>query len=122
MTMTLPALCSRCDSSNLGRDADGETYCMRCGNVMYTQKPLPPPLTVAERTRAVTLPPRLMEALRHVADGATNREVAAALQVTHQVARHYIREVKDRLGIESREGLITYWQGVRTYLDAEPEG
>lgn len=111
--------CPRC-GGDLVRQSEGpeaEYGCLQCARPSWLRitegvEPRPAVLmTPEERVAVAPLSPRLLETLRYVGQGMSNREVAAALRVTYAVAKHYIREVKDRLGIEDRQGLIDYWRG-----------
>ncbi|MGY1631492.1 response regulator [Geodermatophilus sp. SYSU D01186] len=68
-------------------------------------------LTAALRTPqvgAVTLTPREREVLALIADGRTNREIAAHLQVTERTARTHVSNILAKLGLTSRTQAAMY--------------
>jgi DNA-binding NarL/FixJ family response regulator len=74
------------------------------------QEPLarPAAASTAPRRTAGGLTPREVEVLRLVADGRTNRDIAAVLVLSeHTVARH-IANIFNKLGIASRTGAAAF--------------
>ncbi|WP_367135498.1 MULTISPECIES: helix-turn-helix transcriptional regulator [Streptomyces] len=55
---------------------------------------------------AASLTPQQLRVARHVAEGRTNREVAALLAVSHRTVDHHLRNVFATLGIRSRVELV----------------
>ncbi|MEU8548405.1 helix-turn-helix transcriptional regulator [Streptomyces roseoverticillatus] len=55
---------------------------------------------------AASLTPQQLRVARHVAEGRTNREVAALLAVSHRTVDHHLRNVFAALGIRSRVELV----------------
>ncbi|UQI45140.1 helix-turn-helix transcriptional regulator [Streptomyces sp. HU2014] len=59
------------------------------------------------RPRALaSLTPQQLRVARHVAEGRTNREVAALLTLSHRTVDHHLRNVFATLGIRSRVQLV----------------
>ncbi|CAL9489297.1 hypothetical protein SUDANB121_03219 [Nocardiopsis dassonvillei] len=58
-------------------------------------------VTAAE-TRLADLSPQQLRIARHVADGATNREVAARMFLSTRTVDHHLRNIYAKLGIRSR--------------------
>ncbi|UBI38749.1 MULTISPECIES: helix-turn-helix transcriptional regulator [Streptomyces] len=52
------------------------------------------------------LTPQQLRVARHVAEGLTNREVAAVLALSHRTVDHHLRNVFAALGIRSRVQLV----------------
>jgi DNA-binding NarL/FixJ family response regulator len=57
---------------------------------------------------SVLLTEREMAVVRCVADGLTNKEVAAELGVSPHTVKNYLFRIFDRLGVSSRVELIYY--------------
>lgn len=55
------------------------------------------------------LSPRQREVLALVAQGLTDREIAARLGIAHHTARDHVREVQRRLGVSSRTAAAVAW-------------
>jgi DNA-binding NarL/FixJ family response regulator len=51
---------------------------------------------------APQLTPRELEVLRHVADGATNREVASRLGISENTVKNHVRNILEKLRLHSR--------------------
>ncbi|WP_434096348.1 helix-turn-helix transcriptional regulator [Streptomyces mobaraensis] len=55
---------------------------------------------------ASVLTPQQLRVARHVAEGLTNREVAAVLALSHRTVDHHLRNVFAALGVRSRVQLV----------------
>jgi DNA-binding CsgD family transcriptional regulator len=64
------------------------------------------PLLLPPDGRAPPLPPRLREALGHLLAGATDKEVASAMRISHHTAREYAKRLLAAFGVRSRAQLI----------------
>jgi len=65
----------------------------------------------SERARSVKLTPRELEILRLVAEGLTNKEIAARLHVEHQTIKNHIHNILDRLSLRRRQQAVQYaWE------------
>lgn len=51
------------------------------------------------------------EVVRLVAEGMTNREVSARLDLSEHTIRNYLFRIFDKLGVSSRVELVLYWLG-----------
>ncbi|WP_344526247.1 helix-turn-helix transcriptional regulator, partial [Streptomyces rectiviolaceus] len=58
---------------------------------------------------------------RHVAEGATNREVAVRLSVSHRTVDHHLRNVFAALGVRSRVELSRLLAGDGGLPDRDEE-
>lgn len=121
-TMIEAPTCPRCQRRGLmSPNQDGDLLCL-CGHVVYVTPALPIVRVDALADRQAQLSPRLLQTLRLVAADKTNREIAEALGVVQYVAERYVRFIKERLGIETREGLKSYAAHLPTYLDRADDG
>ena len=79
--------------------------------------------TQAEReaaARAETgLSPREEEVLRHVAQGASNKQVAAALFITENTVKTHLRNIMEKLHVANRSQATAF--AVRSGLSREPD-
>jgi DNA-binding NarL/FixJ family response regulator len=57
---------------------------------------------------APQLTPRELEVLRHVADGATNREVASRLGISENTVKNHVRNILEKLRLHSRMEAVLY--------------
>jgi two-component system NarL family response regulator len=57
---------------------------------------------LAEGVRHVQLTPRELATLRHMADGRTNKEIAAALGISERTVKTHLGHLFDKLGVASR--------------------
>jgi DNA-binding NarL/FixJ family response regulator len=48
------------------------------------------------------LTPRELEIVRHIVEGGTNRDIAAALGISEDTVKHHLRNVFDKLGVSNR--------------------
>ncbi|MFI1676217.1 LuxR C-terminal-related transcriptional regulator [Streptomyces sp. NPDC020607] len=74
--------------------ADRSRAELRAAGEAVAGEPSPGPLA--------TLTPQQQRIARHVAEGATNREVAVRLSVSHRTVDHHLRNVFAALGVRSR--------------------
>lgn len=80
----------------------------------YVQPALAKPLLerhvvdVADATEQATLTPRQLQLLRALASGRTNRQVAHDLGISEATVKGYLKDLYDRLGVESRAGAVAY--------------
>jgi DNA-binding NarL/FixJ family response regulator len=51
---------------------------------------------------------REVEVLRLLAQGMTNRQIAAQLSISTKTAGHHVQHIYDRIGVSSRAG-ATLW-------------
>jgi two-component system, NarL family, nitrate/nitrite response regulator NarL len=68
----------------------------------------PRPLRIVEANASVLLTEREMAVVRCVADGLTNKEVAAKLGLSQHTVKNYLFRIFDKLGVSSRVELIYY--------------
>jgi DNA-binding NarL/FixJ family response regulator len=61
-----------------------------------------------ERAQRVKLTPRELEILRLVAEGLTNKEIAARLHVEHQTIKNHIHNILERLSLRRRQQAVQY--------------
>jgi DNA-binding CsgD family transcriptional regulator len=54
------------------------------------------------------LTPREREVLRLLVDGRTNREIAAALYISHRTATTHVTNILAKFGVETRAAAVTY--------------
>ncbi len=66
------------------------------------------PLTFIDAKGATLLSRREQEVVRSVADGLTNREIAAQLKISEHTVKNYLFRVFDKLGVSSRVEMILY--------------
>ncbi|MEV0094022.1 helix-turn-helix transcriptional regulator [Streptomyces sp. NPDC050738] len=78
---------------------------LRAAGEAVAGEPDPGPLEV--------LTPQQQRIARHVAEGATNREVAARLSLSHRTVDHHLRNVFSALGVRSRVELSRLLVGGR---------
>jgi len=58
---------------------------------------------------AVILPPRLDAVARLLVEGKRNKEIAAALGLSHGTVKEYVAKIFERLGVRSRtEAAVKY--------------
>lgn len=53
------------------------------------------------------LTPREFDVLEHLADGLTNREIAAQLGISHHTVKFHLTSLMDKLGVHSRTEAVT---------------
>lgn len=68
----------------------------------------PRPLRIFEANGSTLLTEREMAVVRCVADGLTNKEVAAQLGLSQHTIKNYLFRIFDKLGVSSRVELIYY--------------
>ncbi len=66
------------------------------------------PLTVIDSKGTALLSCREQEVVRCVADGLTNREIAAQLKISEYTVKNHLFRVFDKLGVSSRVEMILY--------------
>jgi DNA-binding NarL/FixJ family response regulator len=65
----------------------------------------------SDRARDIKLTPREIEILRLVAEGLTNKEIAARLHVEHQTIKNHIHNILERLSLQRRQQAVQYaWE------------
>src|SRR5262249_32660477 len=69
---------------------------------------MPAPTPPQPATPAASLTRREHEVLRLVADGATDREMAAALSISPSAVGHPVSAILGKLGVETRRGAREY--------------
>lgn len=57
---------------------------------------------LAERVTQVQLTPRELAALRHLADGQSNKEIAASLGISERTVKSHLAHLFEKLGVTSR--------------------
>jgi DNA-binding NarL/FixJ family response regulator len=91
--------------------------CVHRGQIWATSQELtyvlqalrePRPLRVIETDGSAPLTEREMAVVRCVADGLTNKEVAAKLGVSPHTIKNYLFRIFDKIGVSSRIELIYY--------------
>lgn len=63
-------------------------------------------LIESDDTTRVSLTPRELEVLRQVAIGLTNRDIAAALEISEETVKAHVARVLGKLGVENRAQAI----------------
>ena len=61
---------------------------------------------LAERVTQVQLTPRELAALRSLADGRSNKEIAAALDIRERTVKTHLAHLFEKLGVTSRTEAI----------------
>lgn len=61
---------------------------------------------LAERMRRTDLTPRELQTLELLADGHTNKEIAAALKISDYTVRHYVNNIMEKLHVSDRTGAV----------------
>ncbi len=69
---------------------------------VYPDLPTPPAAELEQRTLAATLSQREQELLAVLAEGLTNREIAARLMIEESTIRTHLRNIYRKLGVNSR--------------------
>ncbi len=77
----------------------------------------PQPLRVVNSTGVPLLTKREMAVVECVAEGLTNRETAAQLNLSEHTVKNYMFRIFDKLGVSSRVELVLY---VASQLQSEP--
>lgn len=77
----------------------------------------PQPLRVVNSTGVPLLTKREMAVVKCVAEGLTNRETAAQLNLSEHTVKNYMFRIFDKLGVSSRVELVLY---VASQLQSEP--
>ena len=68
-------------------------------------------LRAGERAKNVKLTPRELEILRLVAEGLTNKEIAARLHVEQQTVKNHMHNILERLSLRRRQQAVQYaWE------------
>jgi DNA-binding NarL/FixJ family response regulator len=67
------------------------------------------PLILREGTKLKLLSKRQEDVVRLVADGLTNRDIAAQLGLSEHTIRNYLFAIFDRLGVSTRVELVLYY-------------
>ncbi|TMA93380.1 MAG: response regulator transcription factor [Deltaproteobacteria bacterium] len=68
-------------------------------------------LRADERAKNVKLTPRELEILRLVAEGLTNKEIAARLHVEQQTVKNHMHNILERLSLRRRQQAVQYaWE------------
>jgi len=68
-------------------------------------------LRANERAKNVKLTPRELEILRLVAEGLTNKEIAARLHVEQQTVKNHMHNILERLSLRRRQQAVQYaWE------------
>ncbi len=66
------------------------------------------PLSLVDAKGTALLSKRELDVVRCVADGLTNREIAAQLKLSEHTVKNYLFRVFDKLGVSSRVEMILY--------------
>jgi DNA-binding NarL/FixJ family response regulator len=61
---------------------------------------------LAERMRRTDLTPRELQTLELLADGRSNKEIAAALKLSDYTVRHYVNNIMEKLHASDRTGAV----------------
>lgn len=61
---------------------------------------------LAERMRRTDLTPRELQTLELLAQGLTNKEIAAALKLSDYTVRHYVNNIMEKLHASDRTGAV----------------
>jgi len=72
------------------------------------------PMTVVDSTGTVLLSKRELDVVQSVAEGLTNREIAARLQLSEHTIKNYLFRVFDKLGVSNRAELVSFALNHRT--------
>jgi predicted ATPase/DNA-binding CsgD family transcriptional regulator len=82
---------------------------------MLTEAETPEALSGSSVASGPSLTPREIDVLRLVADGRTDREIAAQLFISHHTVMRHVSNILNKLGLESRSAAAAY--AVRHNLD-----
>jgi two-component system nitrate/nitrite response regulator NarL len=66
------------------------------------------PLSMVDANGIALLSQREQEVVRRVADGLTNRQIAADLRISEHTVKNYLFRIFDKLGVSSRVEMILY--------------
>jgi DNA-binding CsgD family transcriptional regulator len=79
-------------------------------SLMTTKESSPPPSSsIRSRDKdAIELSPRLIETVRHLAEGKSNKEIAAALSISPRTVDHYREAIMLKLDFHSLTELVRY--------------
>ena len=58
---------------------------------------------------AQCLSPRQRQTLRHLLAGRREKEIAAAMGVSHNTVHHYVKAIHRRFGFSRRDDLLARW-------------
>jgi DNA-binding NarL/FixJ family response regulator len=64
----------------------------------------------AERSLPVELRPREREVMQLIAEGLSNRQIAARLVISEKTVKNHICSIYQRLGVHGRSEAISYWR------------
>jgi DNA-binding NarL/FixJ family response regulator len=64
----------------------------------------------AERSYPVALRPREREIMQFIAEGLSNRQIAARLVISEKTVKNHICSIYQRLGVHGRSQAISQWQ------------
>jgi DNA-binding NarL/FixJ family response regulator len=64
----------------------------------------------AERSRPADLRPREREIMQFIAEGLSNREIAARLVISEKTVKNHICSIYQRLGVQGRGEAISHWR------------
>jgi two-component system, NarL family, nitrate/nitrite response regulator NarL len=66
------------------------------------------PMSVVDATGTALLSKRELDVVQSVAEGMTNREIAARLQLSEHTIKNYLFRVFDKLGVSNRAELVSF--------------
>ena len=80
-----------------------------------------------ERLEALNLTPRELEILRLIADGLSNKEIAARLYLSFHTVKNHVHNILEKLKVQHRSQAVEYaarrrWLEVRERGSGEPRG
>jgi DNA-binding CsgD family transcriptional regulator len=68
------------------------------------------PLNAVPADLAARLSARERETLAHLAQGCANKEIAAAMGVTHLTVKQYVKQIYRKAGVSNRLLLALWWR------------
>ena len=80
------------------------------------------PLAVVDASGTALLSKRELDVVQSVAEGLTNREIAARLQLSEHTIKNYLFRVFDKLGVSNRAELVSFALNHRPQTQDQNDG